>query len=160
MSLNEEKQSYLTIRQHRFAYVCRIIPVRNEDGSVKEFLPQDRYNNRKGLPLNRYGEGPYCKFKIPNDRNYGGVYAILVDGDIKYIGECQNLSSRFNSGYGNISPRNCFVGGQETNCRINNLILGSVNDNQLVSMWFLRTEDYNQVEQELRDVLEPKWNRV
>jgi hypothetical protein len=32
------------------------------------------------------------------------------------------LSARFNAGYGNISPKNCFKGGQETNCRVNNLV--------------------------------------
>ena len=29
---------------------------------------------------------------------------------------------RYNNGYGRISPRNCFQGGQSTNCRVNNLI--------------------------------------
>ena len=38
------------------------------------------------------------------------------------MGECANLSVRFNAGYGNISPKNCFKGGQETNCRLNNLL--------------------------------------
>lgn len=85
-------------------------------------MPQSRYNNGKNLPVNRYGQGPFCKFRIPNGQHYSGVYAVMVGRQVKYIGECENLSSRFNMGYGNISPRNCFRGGQETNCRLNNLI--------------------------------------
>jgi hypothetical protein len=29
----------------------------------------------------------------------------------RYVAEAQHLVQRFNNGYGNISSRNCFVGG-------------------------------------------------
>ncbi len=74
--------------------------------------PQSRYKNNKGLLLNNHGSGHFCKFVIPKNCMINGVYAIVVNKELKYIGECVNLSSRFNSGYGNISPRNCFKGGQ------------------------------------------------
>ena len=51
---------------------------------------------------------------------------LALDGDLRYVGECANLSARFNVGYGNISPKNCFSGGQETNCRLNNLLYEAV----------------------------------
>jgi hypothetical protein len=38
-----------------------------------------------------------------------------VDESKEYVGECRDLVKRFNSGYGQISPRNCFVGGRRTN---------------------------------------------
>ena len=149
----------MKIAQYEFELMCAIESERNSNGSIKEFLPQSRYRNRSGLPLNRYGHGPFCKFKIPNGQNYCGVYAILADGHIKYIGECANLSSRYNMGYGNISPRNCFRGGQETNCRLNNLILLAAKRSAELSLWFLRTEEYKTIEQELRASEKPEWNR-
>jgi hypothetical protein len=89
---------------------------------VAEVNPQSRYANTKQLGLNKYGAGPFCKFAISSTYAECGVYAITVNAQVMYIGECVNLSSRYNAGYGQISPRNCYSGGQETNCRINNLI--------------------------------------
>ena len=112
------------------------------------------------LPLNRYGKGPFCKFIIPRNIECCGVYALVVNGKVEYIGECAGLSSRFNRGYGNISPRNCFVGGQETNCRINNLVLQQIKAGLDVSVWFLATHEYKSVERELRESLPLSWNLV
>jgi len=132
---------------------------KNDAGELEELFPQDRYVNDRNLPLNNYGAGPFCKFKIPNSLNVPGVYAIVVGGDVDYIGECQNLSSRYNMGYGNISPRNCYMGGQETNCRINNLILSAARSGVRISLWFLETERYKEIESELRGSIKLKWNR-
>lgn len=143
-----------------FQFVCAIEPKRNPDGSVCQFMPQKRYANERQLSLNRYGEGPFCKFTVPANWNQSGVYALVVDGVVKYIGECVNLSSRYNMGYGNISPRNCFVGGQETNCRINYLILFEARQQKRITLWFYRTNDYKRVESRLRTELELDWNRT
>ena len=123
-------------------------------------MPQDRYKNTRNLPLNNYGKGPFCKFKVPNDYNCCGVYALIVNGTPKYIGECQNLSGRFNTGYGNISPRNCYVGGQETNCRVNNLIWQEAEKGSSVVLWFHQTEDYQEVELNLRNNRQFEWNKA
>jgi hypothetical protein len=77
-----------------------------------------------------------------------------------YIGECVNLSSRYNAGYGQISPRNCFVGGQETNCRINNLIYGEATHSHKIELWFHQSDHYKSIEAELRKELNPAWNRI
>ena len=150
----------MKIGRYEFKFICDIEPAQNANGFIKELMPQSRYRNKNNLPLNRYGEGPFCKFKIPKDFNTSGVYTILVDSIAKYIGECFSLSSRFNMGYGNISPKNCFVGGQETNCRINNLILNTVKSGHKVSLWFMKTENFKLVEQELRATEDLEWNRV
>jgi hypothetical protein len=34
-----------------------------------------------------------------------GVYILTVNSDPHYVGECVNLSRRFNGDYGNISPK-------------------------------------------------------
>jgi hypothetical protein len=148
-----------SIGRYNFEWVALIDPVRNPDGSVKEFAPQSRYRNQRALPLNKYGNRPFCKFKIANRHNVSGVYAIVVDGKPKYVGECASLSRRFNMGYGNISPRNCFLDGQETNCRINSLVHIFSTQGVELSLWFLRTNDYKSIEEALRMKLKPEWNR-
>jgi hypothetical protein len=89
---------------------------------------------------------------------YEGVYANLVNGEIRYIGECENLSSRYNTGYGTISPRNCYEGGQSTNCKINRLVLEAVENGDEVSLWFRRTDRRKAVESELIGRIRPPWN--
>jgi hypothetical protein len=105
-----------------FAYVADIEPRRSANDSIEALLPQSRYANTRGDRLNSYGAGLFCKFNIPRHHRQSGVYLIVAKAGVKYVGECANLSARFNAGYGNISPKNCFKGGQETNCRLNNLI--------------------------------------
>ncbi len=126
---------------------------------MEEFRPQSAYRNDAGLPLNKYGAGPFCRFRIPSNIRLSGVYAIAVDGEPRYIGECANLSERYNMGYGLISPRNCFKNGQETNCRINSLLLQVAKANSEIALWFLPTENYKVVERELVQELTPPWNR-
>lgn len=150
----------LKVGNYSFEYIGDITPIRNPDGSVQQHLPQDRYKNAQGLPLNRYGTGPFCKFKIPNHHRISGVYILTVDDDIRYVGECSNLSARFNTGYGNISPKNCFKGGQETNCRLNNLVYQATTANKRVALWFLQTNDYKATEAALRATLKLAWNRI
>jgi hypothetical protein len=88
-----------------------------------------------------------------------GVYAVTVDDGIVYVGECQNLSERFNArGYGTISPRNCFEDGQPTNCRINALILQGAKQGSRIELWFHQTTERKPVEAEIISRLRPPWN--
>jgi hypothetical protein len=149
----------MIVEGYSFEWVAEIAPVRASDGSINTYLPQDRYQNERGLALNRYGAGPFCKFSIPWSFAKAGVYLIVVSGAIRYVGECANLSSRFNMGYGNISPRNCFKGGQETNCRLNALIYEGSSRGERIELWFHPTEDYKRAEAILRARLRAEWNR-
>jgi hypothetical protein len=146
--------------EYEFVHVCDVVPLRGTDGSLNLFMPQKRYRNARNLPLNRYGAGPFCKFTIPNRFQVSGVYVLTVDEKPCYVGECANFSARFNTGYGNISPKNCFKGGQETNCRLNSLIYSAVLAGQHVLLWFHQTLDYKTVETTLRRTLRPVWNRI
>ena len=87
-------------------------------------------------------------------------HAFRIRTELRYIGECANLSKRFNMGYGNISPKNCFKGGQETNCRLNNLLYTAALAGGCISLWFLQTANYKSVEAQLRRALNPPWNRI
>ena len=150
----------MRLAAHEFSHVCDIVPLRGPDESVRSFMPQSRYRNMQRLPLNSYGAGPFCSFRIPRAFRISGVYVVMVSEELRYAGECVNLSDRFNVGYGNISPRNCFKGGQETNCRLNNLIYRAAHSGERISLWFFQTDDYKRVEADLRSTLTPAWNRI
>ena len=149
----------MRIDRTEFEFICRLEPEVGSDGTVVSLMPQPRYKNPNNLSLNTYGAGPFCKFRIPRQFNTSGVYALVVGSSIKYIGECVNLSSRYNSGYGNISPRNCFKGGQETNCRLNARIYIEVQLGHQVELWFHATREHKQLEKCLLAANDYEWNR-
>jgi len=156
-----DKPTEIKINDWKFENVCQIIPKIDPDGNSEKFFPQTRYENKKNLPLNKYGKGPFCKFSI--DREYAGksgVYIISTNGHIQYVGECDDFHSRFSTGYGNISPRNCFEGGQLTNCRINSEILKSHTSHEKVQLYFFETEDRYTIENSLILNLNPPWNKT
>jgi hypothetical protein len=149
------------ISEYQFQLVGKIKPITNSDGIITEFQPQSRYENKKNLKLNKYGSGSFCKFTI--DKKYSkktGVYLIFVDNHIRYVGECDDFFKRFGMGYGNISPRNCFEGGQSTNCRINSIILSELKLEKLVELYFLKSYNRFKVEHELILSLKPSWNKT
>jgi len=151
----------ILIHNWKFEYVCQIAPESDPQGNPEEFFPQERYENKKNLPLNKYGKGPFCKFSI--DKKYAqksGVYLISIQENIQYVGECDNFHKRFDMGYGNISPRNCFEGGQSTNCRINSDILKMIKSKEKIQLYFLETEDRFTIEHALIQKLKPIWNKT
>lgn len=81
-----------------------------------------KYEFKSKHPLHNYGEGPFCEFKAPDEiKDKKGLYIFIVDGNVKYIGRCQNTyQKRISEGYGHIAPRHCHKGGHPTNCHINN----------------------------------------
>jgi hypothetical protein len=71
-------------------------------------------------------------------------------------------SNRFNAGYGRISPRNCYVGGQETNCRINQSVWRAAQQGETIHLWFLLEQNRTRrraIEAALIRALHPAWNR-
>jgi hypothetical protein len=53
---------------YEFEHVCDVEPLRETDGTLRQHMPQGRYKNARDLPLNlnKYGAGPFCKFRIPS----------------------------------------------------------------------------------------------
>lgn len=146
----------LQVYDFNFIFVCNISLKKDADGKVQTVFPQHKFKNLNSLPLHKYGGGPFCSFTISTKTNKEGVYLITVNDKITYLGECENLSRRFNPGYGKISPRNCFLGGQSTNCRINNKIHEVANEK--VKVYFHETKNRFEVERELIMQLDPIWN--
>lgn len=144
-----------------FQFICQIIPELDKSGKPFEYMPQSRYKNSKNHPLHKFGNGPFCKFKIPSHYSTKtGVYAITQDDVVVYVGECVDLTKRYNMGYGNISPKNCFKGGQPTNCRINSQILQSYKNGKKLNLLFYETKDRFKIENELIVNLNPVWNKT
>ncbi len=126
---------------HNFRKACSIDPYKFPNtGIIQMLIP--------GAPkkaLNRYGNGPFCKFRINMDITAPGVYAILENEKVKYIGQTMNLTNRFNGsgGYGSISDANRYKPkGQATNCRINNKILMSCLMNNCITLWFFPIAEF------------------
>lgn len=150
----------MKVDNFRFDFVSEIKPEKNKQGLIKLYMPQQRYDRANKEYVHRYGWGPFCKFKIPSEnQNQKCVYILKVEDQIKYIGECKNLTRRFNSGYGNISPRNCFKGGQRTNCRINHQILKTKRKNKKIELYIHETTERKKLEKELIQKTKPEWNK-
>lgn len=140
-----------------FDFICYVEPEQDSQNNIKKFFPQERYKKKGQVKLNKYGSGPFCRIIVPTLKKEG-VYILFLDDKPIYVGECQEFSKRWNVGYGNISPRNCFEGGQPTNCRINNLILTSITVNHKMKLLFKESHDRFALEHKLIEELKPEWN--
>jgi hypothetical protein len=142
-----------------FVWAARIDPDRDASGRPIELMPQDRYSKASTTPLNPNGAGPFCRFTVADLPTSPGVYALTVDGDVAYVGKGQNLSERWGPrGYAAIHPRNCFVGGQSTNCKVNHRILLAARSNAAIELWIHVTEQHAALESSLIRSLDPLWN--
>mgnify|MGYP000954077574 CR=1 FL=1 len=142
---------------YEFRFVQLLKPKCNVGSSVYKHYPQGDYDNKKGLPLLHHGEGAFCRFSI-NAGNWPGVYLWVVDGQIIYIGETADLKRRFNMGYGNISPRNCYIGGQSTNCKMNKVVLSLYEQGKTVGLYFHNTTNHKCVELDLLGKINTPYN--
>jgi hypothetical protein len=143
---------------YEFTSVGTLQPQRDAGGRISEFFPDSTSLQRRGLRLHRNGAGPFCRFQVSTQLCLTGVYVLTVDDTVCYVGECADLARRFNTGYGSIAARNRYEGGQNTNCKVNALVLDAVKSGQSVELWFLQTQQRKDVETELLLALHPPWN--
>ncbi len=144
---------------YEFKFVEKIEPKRDETGNIKISMPQQSYSEANQSDVHEHGWGPFCKFSISREwEGLTGVYIYLVDGKPKYVGEAEDLRKRVNRGYGNISPRNCFKGGQRTNCRINNNIFEAARNGKEIELYFCETDERKGLEEELIHKIKPECN--
>ncbi|MBX3011118.1 MAG: hypothetical protein KF832_06400 [Caldilineaceae bacterium] len=144
---------------YAFAWAAQIRPDTDDSGAVAAIQPHVAYANPQQLTLHSYGEGPFCKFRISTTLQEAGVYLLLVNDAPIYVGECTNLATRFNHGYGAVSPRDCYTGGRPAYCRINNLIYNSLAAGQRVEVWFRKTTNRQAIAAELIKLLNTTWNQ-
>lgn len=61
-------------------------------------------------------------------------------------------------GYSVIDPRNCYKGGQSTNCRINSRIRERLLAGSHLSLWICAMDKPDDDEERLIHTLDPPWN--
>lgn len=144
---------------YKFKKILDIDPVREKSGEIKEFFPEQKYHNEKNHKLHKYGNGPFCEFKVPNIHDQG-VYLLLIDENPVYVGECEDFSQRWNTGYAKIFPRACFEGGQSTNCRINKIIFKALKSDKKTELFFKKLTDRFALEHELISKINPIHNKT
>lgn len=148
---------------HQFAHVARVDVERDPAGEPLALLPQARYAGASSTPLNRHGAGPFCRLRLPPLPAVAGAYVLSVDAAPVYVGICADLRERWGPrGYAIISPKNCFEGGQSTNCKVNAAILRSVREGHRVDLHVTSVdtgkEGRRAIEVELIAALAAPWN--
>ena len=148
---HESHGEFILLGYH-FRFVQSLIPETDEQGQALKFYPQELYKHKSHRKLNKFGSGAFCHFSITAD-NLSGVYLLVADGELLYIGETYNLNQRFNNrsygSYGFITPAACYEGGQITNCKINKLVLKHFEAGNPLRLYFIETEEHKQVERVL-----------
>ena len=74
------------------------------------------------LYLNKYGDSKYCNYTISKFKNDKGIYCYIVDDQIVYVGRSKKTFAERFKDYGKITPYNCLIDGQVTNCNINSKV--------------------------------------
>lgn len=143
-----------------FALVAALDPDRDSDGRPVEFMPQAAYAKAGTSRLNPHGAGPFCRLRVVPRLHQAGLYAVVVGSDVRYIGIADDLAERWGPrGYGVIHPRNCYVGGQPTNCKINSAILREVHAERRPLLYFCALPANRRAhEARLIGELHPPWN--
>src|SRR5207248_11521475 len=73
-----------------------IVLDRTADGYL-EYQPHARYKGVGTEPLNPYGLGPFCCFKVADAPRAPGLYAFVADGVPVYVGRSANIASRLSA---------------------------------------------------------------
>ncbi len=142
-----------------FRHVGVIAPERDAAGTPLEFSPQDRYVSATSAKLNPHGAGPFCRFRVATKVREAGVYVVTSDDEVRYVGIATDLAERWGPrGYASIQPRNCFVGGQSTNCKINAAVLRETKAGRRLDLYFATVENRHALEDRLIIQLRPPWN--
>ena len=154
-----------TLQQQRYKSVSKKISKPSDTDLDKQlgiFLMDKKLSNdvEYKLFLNKYGDNTFCHFKLDSHCTDKGLYAWVVDGEIKYIGRCtDNFKKRVNQGYGKISAKNCFIDGQATNCHLNS----EVNKLNNIEFYVLpmnerSTEEISELELKILKLMKFDWN--
>jgi excinuclease UvrABC nuclease subunit len=102
-------------------------------------------------------DGPVLRFVVPNLPEASGVYAIFLDGSLKYVGRALNLKKRFYD-YGHIAPRKCYRNGQSTNVAMNKRVREALHVGGKIAVFIRETADYVALEAVMIATLQPPWN--
>ena len=165
-ALKNNKSLGETVRTPRYHSLATMVNARYPESIQKplgKFLLERKQAGDRvyKLFLNRYGDETYSRFFI-QDMDWlhrKGLYCYILGENIFYIGQsCDSFGKRINHGYGNISPKNCYLDGQATNCHVNSLVtLNQAGLTLLLSELkdLLLIDD---LERKLIQIYQPRWN--
>ena len=144
----------------KFALAGPVEAERAASGSLVIYTAWERFANTKGLALNKWGAGPFVRLRPPPLPRTPGVYAVTERDQVKYVGIAKaSLYTRWGrGGYSVIDPRNCYVGGQSTNCHLNHLIGDALGDGRSLDLWIHMDPEPRPIELTLIRALRPPWN--
>ena len=111
--------------------------------------------------LNSHGDKTYCHFKMAEceEKCKKGIYLYRLEDTIVYVGRSLDpFSKRVDHGYGQIHPKNCYIDGQSTNCRLNALIESHSENITFYVSVLSDDSDISVLEETLIQDLRPIWN--
>lgn len=128
---------------YNFIFVAKIMPQKNEDGTIRETVFQS------DCEKNKYGDGPFCSFEIDFSNVLEGVYIFCLGNEIQYIGESKNLNRQFNDGFGRIEEINTTTKGRSTNCKLNHAVLVEAQNGKLFDIFVFETSNHKEIKKEI-----------
>ena len=165
-------------KNYDIIYAGILRPALNESREPITHKPCLLYNNKKNYPLLENGNRDFCycvltdsselnklpekvKINLPKEP---GVYLWVINGIVQYVGRAtgsktDTLYSRFRSGYGNISPKNCYKGGQSTNIKMNGLVLDSYRNKEEIKIYYILAKNSEDAKCIEADLISTNWER-
>jgi hypothetical protein len=113
--------------------------------------------------LNSHGDKVFCDFSIPSNHlsKKKGLYCFVISNSIKYLGRSHDpFEKRLNQGYGRISPKNCYIDGQSTNCHINSLIAEYFDSISFYICPMADDLEIDEMEKNFLRLYKPEWNLI
>lgn len=106
-----------------------------------------------------YGRGPFARLGFATGEQRPGVFAVLVDGRLRYLGRTASLAGSFGaSGLGRIDARACVEPRELWRCRVNGEIAQALRRGASVTVLFHPSRHAADLERSLIATLAPDWN--
>ena len=145
---------------HTFKRVGDVQLERDRSGEPVECRPETMPNDL----LHRYGQGPFCRFSVAQERSWqrrSGVFVVTCNEAVRSVGETVNLARFWKFRCSITRSAVLQKGGQQTHCRINSLILDEAKRGAEIVLWFHSVEcaaGRKKLKERLKAALNPPWD--
>ena len=165
-------EKIIVIDKYEFEYIGKLVERKRTEEQTKkykekviEYRKSGKYKElvrslqRCNYNIENAENIEFCEFELEIENfsntlaNLSGVYLWVFNHKPIYVGETIDMRKRFNTGYGHISPRNIFKGGQSTNCRMNQIAMKLFNQGQEIHIYFKKANklDREKIEKNILD---------
>ncbi|MFC0524501.1 hypothetical protein ACFFGV_13075 [Pontibacillus salicampi] len=146
-----------TIEKLPFEFVSMIEPDKTASGRVLEYIPENPFQEEEERVNYPFAGGPFCSFSIPTYEE-NGIYLLLVNERINYVGKCSHLSHLFNNGFGSIVLERSYIMNNLELCRINYKMLQAFFKGGSITLLFAQTAEDRNWTTFLAKRFLPEWN--